>query len=233
MIRKLMFTAAVLAIAGSAFAQVVPNAPFDNNPWTDSIPTLGSTGYLAHTYHFVGVHSHGSGASTVWHGREWDPSGLNGAPTTYDDAIDKDVFANMATMGIAVFSPFGVNLVLEERFFEYHSQYGNHESPYTVEIDFSGTVGTNKPINIGLAAIAGGYLQFPSGTGHPTVTKIEAWKDGSLVNTWNNPTNLTQAYFTHNHCHADFIFRIFVEIPTHVKPGMTHLPFYFCPEEVI
>jgi len=232
MIRKLILMVCVIALAVPAFAQVPPgpNAEFNNNPWSGNNPTRadGTSGYVlwngtnAYDYHMQGEYQSGSGMNTVWWGTEW------GSGVTLD--TEHEIGANMCTMGIAVFSDFGIQVDLYQRFYELNAG-PVHGAPIERTINFNGHVATNSPINIGLRAPTGGNLQFPSGTYNPVVTEIRAYKDGSLVGTWQpDETVVADALFTHTNCHADFQFQIDVTVPTHVNDGMTHLPFFFCPE---
>ena len=229
MIRKLFIIAAITALATAAYAQSVPpgpNAEFNNNPWESGNATRTTTGYVLwdgtnpYDYHMDGKYKSGSGVNTVWEGDEW------GSGQSNDDTT---IGANMCTMGIAVFSDFGITIDLFKRFYEINAG-AMHGAPATHTITFNGHVATNSTIMIGLRAFENEFLQFPSGEYNPQITEIRAFKDGQDVGTWQpDEGDVYDALFEHQACHADFRFEVDVVVPTHVNDGMHHVPFYFCP----
>jgi hypothetical protein len=229
MLRKLILIAGILSLAGLALADPVPpgpNSPFDNNPWSGNAALLPATGYLPNMdYHMDGVYASGSGINTIWSGFEWG-SGYAG------NATARPIGALMCTMGIAVFAPFGIHVDLNNRFYEIHST-ANHGGGTTYTAHFTGEVGTNNPIMVGLRAPSGGFLQFPAGQYNPQVTQIRIWKGGSLVQTITNPSSASEALFQHNQCNTTFEFEVDVLVPQHINDGGSYLPFYFCPDSAL
>jgi hypothetical protein len=232
MFRKLLIAVFVIALAGAAYAQVPqgPNDNFNDDPWSGGNPTQEETqeGFLpGYDYHMEGVYDSGSGMDTVWEGHEWG-SGYAEPPATQEPI---EIGANMCTMGIAVFSDFGIQVDLDNRFYEINLGAVHDQNGWETTIAFGGHVATNQTINLGLRAPDGGELQFPDDEYNPKVTEIRAYKDGARVGTWQpDEGQVTEALFSHSNCHAEFTYEIDVHVPTHVNDGMTHLPFYFCPE---